>query len=211
LMYWNAHTKKVVQLNGIYRDLHMSLNKKGQKRDILIANPDVRKKTIAEMKSRMKALIITIRMGLYYHSPAYKKSKTFWGSLQQAMDLALLSRSFWESVDSSLSLLDIVCLEYAATTGEMKNYEPVAAHQDGNSSHYLESMTIFAKLPMPRQGQSCTSLVSQMVPGILAVPMHGFAFKITCGRDVLHSRLTGTVHVADYTRNDRNFSWVHGP
>lgn len=73
-------------------------------------------------------------------------------------------------------------------------------------------MTLFGKVPINREICLEAELVPGMKPaaGILSLPFQGLALEMKCG-DVCHLNLKNTIHVPDLTRDEDNWSWVHGP
>lgn len=139
-------------------------------------------------------------------------NRCLWQTLQTAIDKCndKAVRKKWLAIEPSLSMLDVVLLEYCCGTGEMRNHEALHAHVDANRSHYIESMTMFGRVK-ETDNRTSSIIVKDMLPGYLSMVCQGFAFKLRCGRDVIHAQLSDTMHCADTTRDKDNFSWVHGP
>jgi hypothetical protein len=103
-----------------------------------------------------------------------------------------------------------VLLEYACGTGEMKNFQQLHCHKDGNPSHLVETMTVFGRVPINATAKA-NAIVKKMQPALLVLPNQQLVIKMIAGIDVLHCKLVKTHHAADYSRNTSNYSWVHGP
>jgi hypothetical protein len=116
----------------------------------------------------------------------------------------------WKRVDCELSHWEIVLLEWAASTGEMRNHEACHSHEDGNNSHFLETVWFGGKVDLKDQSSSTTK-AKGMTSGKLVLPIQGVTLDVRCGSDLLHLSLKNTMHAADETRNRLNFSRVHGP
>ena len=113
-----------------------------------------------------------------------------------------------------MSIWKSVLLEYALTTGEMRNHENLKAHVDGNTSHFMETMTIFGRNHNSdhfANSKSSSRFVNEVDNAKLVLLYCNTTLEIECGNDIIHSKLTNTVHVADRSRCSRNISKVHGP
>ena len=122
------------------------------------------------------------------------------------------SESFkeWKQEDVTLSYWEIILLEWATSTGEMRNHEACHSHKDGNKSHLIETMWLGGKVNV-KDPAGCTTKVQEMTSGKLVLPMQGVVLDIRCGTDLLHLALADTMHAPDETRDRCNFSRVHGP
>lgn len=105
----------------------------------------------------------------------------------------ILEKNINRSVEDNL-------IEWMCTTGEMRNHQAVACHEDGNTSHYIELYTLFGR------GNGI-----QKKDGFLYLPMHNTVVRIKCNKEGIACNLWRTSHVPDQTRNTNNFSKVHGP
>ena len=115
----------------------------------------------------------------------------------------------WALIEPGISLWEAALLEWAARNGEIRNYQPLCAHYDGNKNHTIESYTVFGKL-CPGDHRESTEEVANMVPGIIALPMQGIGLEFRAGRDVGQLHFGHTIHVADPSRGVCNYSIVHG-
>ena len=102
-----------------------------------------------------------------------------------------------------LNELDCVLLEYACGTGEMRNHQALFALTHKNTSHPVESMMIFGKVPEGEERES-TTIVNTMINGLLIQPFERLVWELQCGRDVLHSRFSVTYHLSDHSRGSFN-------
>ena len=147
--YLNEDKDTLVEFNGYYRDPYMARLTKSRKRKELWADAPKRRKTILEMKSRLKALAIARHLGLDKECCVSEKKMDWKDRAWDTFEFAVLRLPFvwqmWQEFDNSLNILDIVLLEWASGTGEMRNHQAVACHVDANTSHFMESMTLFGK------------------------------------------------------------------
>ena len=95
----------------------------------------------------------------------------------------------------------------------MRNHQSLRAHTDANKSHPVESLMLFGKMSenSEENKRGCSSLVESMKDGMLLQPYERLVWKLRCGRDVLHCRFSNTYHLADGSRGEHNWSYVHGP
>jgi hypothetical protein len=170
----------------------------------LKARQSEQNKTLAEMKSRLRAMV-TIE------ATKMIPDGQVWGSFISSIRRAENTFADWQLINSGLSFFDVVLLEYACGTGEMRNHQALSTHIDSNKSHPLESYTLWGKVPMINYGDCTSRLVGGMVPGKLSLPNIGVALVSRCGRDAWHLVLNDTMHAADPSRDQYNWSWVHGP
>lgn len=84
-------------------------------------------------------------------------------------------------------------IQWAQMTGEMRNHQWLAAHEDANKSHGYESITIFGK----KRGQ-------------LYFPGHDFMVEYRPGIDAAICHLEHVIHVSDGAGVE-NWTKVHGP
>ena len=114
----------------------MKRDHKMQKRSGLLQHESEREKTIQEMKSRLRALVLAAHLGLV--------NKAFSGGgymegLAKAMDRYQDNHPSWKEVDADLSPFEIVLLEYACETGEMrKSPSPSSAQRHQQKPFYGE-------------------------------------------------------------------------
>jgi hypothetical protein len=184
-------------------DIYMHRASKEAKKITLEAFESERSKTIAEMKARLRAYAAVETCKLTNGQP-------IWSSFCASIEMARTKHHYWQSVDTMLSFFDIVLLVWASGTGEMRNHQALGTHTDGNKSHYIESYTVWGKVPV-NDKRSSTKIVEEMVPAKLGLPHYGLALLSRCGRDVWQLQLKNTMHSADPSRNMYNWSWVHGP
>ena len=96
----------------------------------------------------------------------------------------------------------------------MRNHEHLKAHGDGNKSHFMETMTIFGRNHNSENLVNCnlsSRFANEVDHAKLVLLYCNTTLGIDCGHDIIHSKLTNTVHVADRSRCCRDISKVHGP
>lgn len=92
------------------------------------------------------------------------------------------------------------CLwKWMCSTGETRNHEACKCHVDGNRSNPYEILSLFHRPRMPKKD------------GFLYLPLDNACIRVKCDKQSLFSNFTCTPHAADPSRNDCNFSKVHGP
>jgi hypothetical protein len=200
LQYLN---KKIVVMNSCYQDVLMTRNDTKQKRTLAMAYECLREKLLKEMHSRILFLMIAVHYKL-------DVATSLFTTLGKAVENASAEKQSWLTIDPMLTDYEIVLLEYACGTGEMRNHQALAAHVDKNRSHPVESMVLFGKVPREERKSDC-EIVDDMQDGILYLPHEHLALKMRCGFDILHCSFKSTYHVADSTRGLSNWSYVHGP
>ncbi len=199
---WQNERKSITA----YRDQNMQRFDHSSKTKEALTASCYRHLLIKEMMSRMQAIVVAIILDL---APAAEEYNV-WNALIIAIAQIDETSEKWMEIDETLTQWEIILLEWATSTGEMRNHEACHAHTDGNKSHFLETMWLGGKVHT-NNTRSSTKIVDEMTNGKLALPFQGIVFDIRCGRDFLHLALTETIHAADETRDRCNWSRVHGP
>lgn len=214
-VYINIYSGRLVKLGSNQCDVLMArLSKNGKRLQMRREGSQVRK-TLLEMRSRVKALLVTRHFGL--DGCLTPTDKGIFDSLRETLQRleSWNLRKNWINVGRSLGIVlgmwDVVLLEYACGTGEMRNHQALYAHVDGNKSHFVESMTLFGKVSRDETATDTTIVQENLVRGRLGLIWHGFCLEMAPGRDVVHLQLSRTLHAADPTRNSENWTSVHGP
>jgi hypothetical protein len=160
------------------------------------------------MSSRIRVISAAVMLKL---TPTGVGVNSIWQKLITAIQSGN-SESFkeWQQADVTLSYWEVILLEWATSTGEMRNHEACHSHEDGNKSHFMETMWLGGKVDT-KDPTGCTTKVQAMTSGKLVLPLQGVVLDIRCGTDLLHLALTNTMHAPDETRDCCNFSRVHGP
>jgi len=184
--------EKLTDWGGIYADVKQRRLDKSSKRKEAKKYQIYRKALKEEMKSRMQAFAIILGLGL-------DTFPRLFGTFQEAMDRVQIKscQMEWHEVDPTLTLFEILLLEYACGTGEMRNHQALAAHVDANKSHPLESMILYDRFGSDK-------------PGSLMIPQKGIGIVMEPGT-LVHLQLGNTMHVPDSSRNEQNWTKVHGP
>jgi hypothetical protein len=204
--YTAPATGKRIRWASAYRDMNMSRFSHDSKKRMALVSPCYRRLLIKEMSSRLRCLSVT---SLFHLNPL--GGPNIW----QQLIAAIVGRNSasshqWQTADASVSCWEAILLEWACKTGEMRNHEACRTHQDGNKSHFMETMWLGGKSDS-KAATSSTAQVKAMTNGKLVLPIQGVVFDIRCGRDFLHMGLKVTMHVPDETRDHLNWSRVHGP
>ena len=199
--YFNEKTGRITVSKWVYACPIMTRQSKLEKKLEMLNCGSLREKNIKEMKSRLYAMILCTRVGLL--------DRDAWYTFRAAMRRVRRSESTWREAGCR-STWEALLLEWASGTGEMKNYEALGAHVDKNKAHPLESYTVFGRVGNSSK-RTTEETIRNMRPGLLALPHQGIYLKTQCGVDVWHLQLRHTVHIADDSRDQDNWSWVHGP
>ena len=200
LTYKN-HNNETKGRNAVYKDLHMRRLSSHQKYKMVLKNVQYQNILLNEMISRLRCFVILHEKGIMSFM---KIAETF---LDENERRSSMHAGF---VSTGRSELEAKLLSWACSSGEMRNHMAVKAHVDGNTSHPVETMTLFGRLPTNKDTYHFTSLRKQK-DGYLILPLEGITFKIRCGYDIIHCSLKNTIHVADNSRNTCCWSKVHGP
>ena len=193
-----------------YRDMNMSRFSKLTKKKEALRSNCFRDLLIKEMTSRLRHQAAAKMLNL---TPDEGVS-SIWKNIAVAIDRCKPDshrvKEWQEAAGIALSYWEVILLEWACSSGEMRNHEACHCHFDGNKSHFMETMWLGGKVDVKDQ-TACTTKVQAMKNGKLVLPVQGLVFDIRCGSDVLHLALTNTLHIADETRDRFNFSRVQGP
>ena len=114
--------------NSLYADVFMTRLGKKEKKIAAERDEHLREKLIEEMKSRLVFLMVLVsfQLGLTCEGHCNNLFASF-------ADVVLRGEfENWKVTDPTLSNFDCVLLEYACSTGEMRNHQPLRAHTDGN-------------------------------------------------------------------------------
>ena len=92
----------------------------------------------------------------------------------------------------------------------MRNHIAVHGHTDGNTSHPVETLSLFARIPdgVP---PTLDTVHTYFKDGYLYFPIDGIVVRFNIGKHVIHCNLKNTLHIPDKSRNDKNWSKVTGP
>lgn len=207
VVYLNMETGRVETYKQVTNDMFMSEMAGGAKRRMLMTNSLERKCSLYEMRSRVTAMAIVRKLGLYV-GEGEGIMDVLETSIHCAVEKDVQER--WWDVDKTLSLWDIALLEHDCASDELRLHQPCRYHVDGNGGHCLETYGTFPKVREGmREGE--TSMVSHTQRTALLPLVHqGFAVENRPGVDVLHVKLTGTVHAGDNSRGVHNYSKVKG-
>jgi hypothetical protein len=197
--YWNVDKNKRVNNVSCYRDAHVVRNTKHRKYNLVMKDVNLQDKRIIEMKSRMSFLLILLENQLEHPHNLFL-------TFAQAIVRVQNNNRLWPG----RSNVERALLEYACGTGEMKNFQQLYCHKDGNESHLVETMTVFGRVPKNDHWDPAT-IVDDTKPALLVLPYQKLVCNLQCGCDVLHCKFVNTYHVPDHSRNTSNYSCVHGP
>ena len=210
MWYPRVHKKKGKRLASrtIYKNMYMGRWTKKQKRDALLQGRVYQRVIIAEMESRLQALAFLDLMGMVPLAKRADWLKRLYSAADKIQRRCVQDE--WLKYNPNLDLWQMLLLEYASSTGEMRNHEDCKAHVDKNRSHFLETMTLFGRCH-PAKDTTAKECVDNMQDGMLSLLFSNVVLKIRCGHDILHMNLDKTMHIADTTRRWLNWSKVHGP
>ena len=148
------------------------------------------------MTSRLMALLILEQHGLVDVDTVYKRIKE------------VVEQSKKQSKEQLC--FDEVMARWSGTTGVIYNMEAIAAHKDGNTSHEVETLTYLPRQWSVSSFNGCDAS-SKCRHGYLFVPELALHLKMKTGIETMHCNLSRYYHVPDDSRNNCNFSEVHGP
>ena len=159
----------------------------------------MRRVIIGEMITRLKCLAIVLQMNLVSENEIQLTGL----SDNKGIFIQQLKERNHTSLEAAL-------INWAMTTGDMRNHEATACHVDGNKSHLVETLTLFGRVSK-NVNSSAHDITNEMANGKVVFPLDGLALEYRCGRDIIHCNFKDTMHVADSTRNTHNWSKVYGP
>jgi hypothetical protein len=164
----------------------------------------LRNMSTEKLKSRIRACVAIYYLGLDNNNKSCVCS--IMAQLQQAINDVLQNNMFehWRKMDPSLSLWDIILLEWATHSEECCNFMATAVHKDGAGRDF-ESMMVFGLVEDNNLAPAST-ITKEMTGGLTVLPIQGVAFYTRPGITVLHMRLDHTAHVSDATRNTAHFA-----
>ena len=197
-----GETKKY---SSVYNDIFMKRISKREKFKILLEDPSYRNICINEMMSRLQSFIIAKQLNLNVNG-CEDIFKTINGIIKEYEES--LSISAFIKLDHSP--FEAILLDWACSSGEMRNHTAVHAHSDGNVHHPIESLTLFARMPISSQ-PTRENIKLFFHAGYLYFPINGIIIKYRVGRHAIHCNLKDTLHLPDHSRDDKNWSKVNGP
>jgi hypothetical protein len=192
---------------SIYADVYMGRYNKNKKRTAAAADPVFRRVLIGEMKSRLRAFAIIVELELDTFDSVFGSFIKAIGRLQKGK-----CKEKWHRIDVSLSVFDMLLLEYACGTGEMRNHQALATHPDENKSHHQETMNLIGRVEESdtRTHDEIAKKMREERAGSLVLPHKGMCAHLEPGCPV-HLQLASTMHAPDRSRDSLNWTRVHGP
>ena len=187
--------------NSVYTDLFMRRFSTKQKFKEALKSKGYQRILLSEMISRIRTFLLLHHLKVI---PLHTSAFSFLCDNEKRIKM---EKSF---IQTGSSRLEAKLLAWACSTGEMRNHQAVHAHYDGNSSHPVETYTLFGRLSVNLRNMSIR-ILHELEEGYLILPLDGITLKIKCGFDIMHCSLKHTLHLADNTRNSCNWSKVHGP
>ena len=214
LVYKNVDTGEIKIFESAYNDIHMNRHSGDEKKAAMAGCQHTIRKTIQEMRQRITSMAVCSVLKLLPGHEIKGLYKSLRDSHTKIARNVKGAKTFWEGAAYNLcihlSMAQMVLLEWACGTGEMRNHMALACHEDSNKSHPLESYTLFGRVA-DNDNRDATSIRMEMVDGYLILVHVGVFVRVRCGLDAVHCNLRNTMHVADWSRNVHNWSWVHGP
>ena len=199
---------------GVYNDIPMTRLSPSAKRTYARKHSCYRHVLWKEMEARIQSFVIIE----YYDLHKFDKTQQdIWQSFRDVAiprGTARLQEWRQHTDDDSITLWQSILLELACLTMEMRNHQAARLHEDGNHAHPVETMTLFGRLEQTDQvlveEKTAADAVASMHDGILVLPCEGVCVRMTPGIDIVHLNLKETLHMADPSRNNKNWSKVHG-
>ena len=182
--------------------------------DVRMPRQDSKQKFIEIEKSVTRRHIIIIQMVDRLRGCLVLLNKCLIDGRKHLMELRRISTEYKTDivVESFCNLRhtlgESILLAWAASTGVMYNSFALACHFDGNTSHPVETLSLFACCcKMDKTKRS----IENSVPGYLFILVIGLNLKMMPGRAIVHCGLKSTYYIPDNTRNSHNLTVVHGP
>jgi len=207
----NVNTGLVQECGSAHSDFHGRRADSSDEKKAMSLCADTVRKTVLEMKQRPMSIALCSELSLLEDQETKVLCNSFVTSCKRILEGN--SHHWCQSADklgTELSVADMVLLEWACNTGEMRNHMALHCHEDSNKSHPLESCTLFGRAPN-NDNRDATTIRKEMKDGCTAPVQLGLCIRVRCGLDSVHCRLRSTMHAADWSRNAHNWSWVHGP
>ena len=205
---YDNHDGETKKISSVYNDIYMRRLSQNEKYIQLVNNRSLRSVTINEMKSRIQSIIIAYSFNLMDDF----KGEPF-ETLNQVIENLITFNEYTELKQFGHSDFEICLLIWSCSSGEMRNHVATKAHTDGNKSHPIESLTMFARInPNDINDKYTKAYIKKIISrGYLVFPIEGLVIKFKVGIDIIHSNLKNTLHIADKSRNKINWSKVNGP
>ena len=194
--YVNKH-HQIKTFKSVYNDLFMSRYNKVRKARELIKKSHFREIVIEEMTSRLKSMSIGVEMGII-DEKAFDKLKDAIKNVKHSIFKRL-----------GFNERQCILLDWSSTTGEMRNHQALFCHVDGNTSHSMESLILYGRVPTNHNG-TADEIVGNMQDGKLVFPLHGLILNLKAVHNIIHCSLKNSPHVPDETRDSVNWTRVHG-
>ena len=195
-------TKK---FNSVYNDIHMNKLSGNQKFQQLKSMKSYLNITINEMLSRLQSFIVTTQLKI--NCPKYGNPfKSLNKILKDYKSNSIVS--YFRSI--GYTIFQSSLLAWSCSSGEMRNHVAVKGHTDGNTSHPIETLSLFARVPTSAPNTKQT-VQTYFKDGYLYFPVDGFVLRFKVGRHIIHCNLRNTFHIPDNSRNSKNWSKVTGP
>lgn len=202
LDYWSNHSNAPKHARVVGKDIVMHRLTHRAKRALAEREPMYRQKLLAKMRNNFLALVAVNHQQLYTDG----KMTELWSILVESIRRASSMRcqQAWKRVDDTISLLDIVLLEWNCCYGEDITHQATKFHVDGKGP---ETYCLWGKVAVNENGND-KDVVDSMTPGMVVFPHHGMFMRVRCGRDMVTMSLKRTIHGGDNSRGRRNFSSV---
>ena len=206
--YLNANGD-VKQYSMVYNDVMMNRVSPNQKKATLLSSRAERSIVVQEMTKRIESFCVANELRLMN-----KENRLNLENLNRIFENKKIS-TFVKALKQSgcTSILRSCLLEWACTTGEMRNHQALCAHVDGNKSHPVETLNIFQRLSttVDVEHKNGTKFNDEIVPGYLIFPIDGICIKMIPGQQIVNCSLKNTIHLPDNSRNKDNWTKVYGP
>ena len=204
-VYENAQGE-IKSFNSVYNDLYMNRLQKKKKERQLFSNPSYRRIVLQEMISRTQSYIIVYHFGLFQDMTINPFEKL--NSILDKQPLYTYSLQCFQNM--GYSFFESALLVWSSLSGEMRNHQSVSAHCDGNTSHEIETLTLFPRIAINSQTKTYSCPNRDMF-GYLYFPLDALVLKYLCAKHIIHCNLKLTLHLPDSSRDDTNWSKLQGP
>ena len=181
---YNNDNNKPTLCNFGYKPVQMTRLNTSQKKKHAATYSFYRKILVQEALAYIKSIACAVAAELGIHEVG--------GCYLPELHSIMASRKSGATIEDCL-------VQWMTTTGEMRNHQALACHEDGNKSHPKEIYSVFHRAGVTKKN------------GLLYLPLDNVCIEMICDETVAVCSFKRTPHVPDETRNTHNFSKVHGP
>ena len=205
--------------SGVYPIANMRRLNTRERTEQILESSELQDVIVAEMTARIRSICVASQCV----NEKYLETLDFWRQiLQKAMILnprqakTEMTLDKLESEDKISTLLKMYLqrgrsvlassfLVLASTTGAMNNHFATTVHKDGNTSHPVETLGYYARVP-----EDAMEILDPAF-AYLFFPDARLTVSVTPCSHIINCSLTNIRHVADFSRNMTNWCCAYGP